>query len=125
MTSRPTELGRPDQNSAKDAYREGAAGCAIVANDDNSPQSFTISLEDLISDFFEPGTTYEADYGYLGTDCGDSVIGVRSATAKVTTVGTPSFGIDFAFYRHPEIGPDKSEPIILNLRRVTEGESQE
>ena len=26
---------------------------------------------------------------------------------------------------HPEVGPDKSEPIILNLRRVRESQSQE
>ena len=70
-----------------------ATGCFTATNDDNSP----ITLEDLISDFFEPGTTYEADYGYLGTDCGDSVIGVRSATAEATTDGTPSFDIDLVF----------------------------
>ena len=75
----------------------GAAGCVIIANDNNIPTTFPITLEDLISDFFEPGTTYEADYGYLGTDCGDSVIGVRSATAEATTDGTPSFDIDLVF----------------------------
>ena len=74
-----------------------ARGCFIATNDESSSRSITVTLQDLISDFFEQGTTYEADYGYLGADCGDSVIGVRSATAEATTDGTPSFDIDFVF----------------------------
>ena len=66
-------------------------------NDEASQQSISVSLEDAVSDFFEPGTTYEADYGYLGTSCGGSLTGSRSATDEVTTSGTPSFDIDLVF----------------------------
>ena len=74
-----------------------ATGCFAETNDEDSPKSVTVTLQDLISDFFEPGTAYEADYGYLGTDCGDSVMGIRSATAEATTIGMPSFDIDLVF----------------------------
>ena len=74
-----------------------ARGCFAKTNDESSPQSVTVTLQSLVSDFFEPGTTYEADYGYLGEDCGDSVMGVRSATAEATTIGTPAFDIDLVF----------------------------
>ncbi len=74
-----------------------ATGCFAETNDEDSPKSVTVTLQDLISDFFEPGTTYEADYGYLGTDCGDSVMGIRSATAEATTIRTSSFDIDLIF----------------------------
>ena len=74
-----------------------ATGCFTATNDESSSRTATVTLQDLVSDFFEPGTTYEADYGYLGTDCGDSVMGFRSATAEATTTGTPSFDIDLVF----------------------------
>ena len=72
-------------------------GCYTETNDESSSQSITVTLQSLVSNFFEPGTTYEADYGYLGADCGDSVVGLRSATAEATTDGTPSFDIDLVF----------------------------
>ncbi len=74
-----------------------ATGCFTATNDEDSPQSVAVTLQSLVADFFEPGTTYEADYGYLGADCGDSVMGLRSATAEATTDGTPSFDIDLVF----------------------------
>ena len=62
-----------------------------------------MSVSDTLSasDFFEPGTAYEADYGYVGAECGGSVVGLRSAVAEVTTEGTPSFDIDISFLGTP------------------------
>ena len=74
-----------------------ATGCHTETNDEASPQSISVTLQDAVSEFFEPGTTYEADYGYLGTACDGSLTGSRSATAEVTTSGTPSFDIDLVF----------------------------
>ncbi len=74
-----------------------ATGCHTETNDEDSQQSISVSLEDAVSDFFEPGTTYEADYGYLGADCDGSLTGSRSATGEVTTSGTASFDIDLVF----------------------------
>ena len=74
-----------------------ATGCHAEANDEDSQQSISVSLEDAVSEFFEPGTTYEADYGYLGSSCGGSLTGSRSATDEVTTSGTASFDIDLVF----------------------------
>ncbi len=81
----------------KEPIGQWATGCFTETNDEDSPKSIAVTLQSLVSDFFEPGTTYEADYGYLGTDCGDSVMGLRSATAEATTAGTPSFDIDLVF----------------------------
>ena len=74
-----------------------ATGCHTETNDEASQQSISVSLEDAVSDFFEPGTTYEADYGYLGAGCDGSLTGSGSATSEVTTSGTASFDIDLVF----------------------------
>ena len=74
-----------------------ATGCHTETNDEASPQSISVTLQDAVSEFFEPGTTYEADYGYLGTACNGSLTGSRSATAEMTTSGSPSFDIDLVF----------------------------
>ena len=97
-----------------------ATGCHTETNDEASQQSISVTLQDDISDFFEPGTTYEADYGYLGTECRDYFTGLRSATAEFTTSGTPSFDIDIVFvgnisstYRsHVEDAAERWEEII-------------
>ncbi len=74
-----------------------ATGCHTETNDEASPESISVTLQDEISDFFEPGTAYEADYAYLGADCTGSLTDSRSATAEVTTSGTPSFDIELVF----------------------------
>ncbi len=74
-----------------------ATACFSTTNTEDFSRNIAASLDILVSGFFEPGATYETDYGYLGADCGDSVIGVRSATAEATTTGTPSFDIDLVF----------------------------
>ena len=97
-----------------------ATGCHTETNDEDSQQSISVSLEDAVSDFFEPGTTYEADYGYLGADCDGTLTGSRSATDEATTSGTASFDIDLVFvgsisstYRtHVEDAADRWEEII-------------
>ena len=71
--------------------------CIRATNRADFSQNSAASLDILASSFFEPGATYEADYGYLGTDCSGSVVGVRSAPAEATTAGTPSFDIDLVF----------------------------
>ena len=81
----------------KTSIEPWATGCYTETNDEDSPKAITVTLQSLVSNFFEPGNTYEADYGYLGADCGDSVMGLRSATAEATTIGTPSFNIDLVF----------------------------
>ena len=97
-----------------------ATGCHTETNDEASQQSISVTLEDAVSNFFEPGTTYEADYGYLGASCNGSLTGSRSATGEVTTSGTPSFDIDLVFvgsisstYRtHVEDAAERWEEII-------------
>ena len=74
-----------------------AEACSTFTNEDDSSQDITTSSTFSASNFFEPGTTYEADYGYLGTDCSGSLTGLRSATAEATKDGTSSFDIDFVF----------------------------
>ena len=71
--------------------------CIRATNRADFSQNSAASLDILASSFFEPGATYETDYGYLGADCGGSVVGVRSAPAEATTAGTPSFDIDLVF----------------------------
>ena len=73
-----------------------SGACIRTTNTADFSQNIAGSLDILASGFFEPGATYEADYGYLGADCG-SVVGVRSAPAEATTAGTPSFDIDLVF----------------------------
>ena len=77
-----------------------ATGC-FTKTETNEGQDISISGTFKVSDFFEPGTTYEADYGYIGAECGGSVTGLRSAVAEVTTGGTPSFDIDISFLGTP------------------------
>ena len=74
-----------------------ATGCFTSTNPESSPRSIAVTVQDLISDFFEPGSTYEADYGYLGADCTGSLSGVRSAVAEETVPGTPEFNIDLVY----------------------------
>ncbi len=74
-----------------------AGACIRTTNTADFSRNIAASLDILASNFFEPGATYEADYGYLGADCGGSVVGVRSAPAEATTAGTPSFDIDLVF----------------------------
>ena len=73
-----------------------SGACIHATNTADFSRNIAASLDILASGFFEPGATYEADYGYLGADCG-SVVGVRSAPAEATTAGTPSFDIDLVF----------------------------
>ena len=70
-----------------------ATGCFTATNEGQD-----ISISETLSepDFFEPGTTYQADYGYIGADCNGSVTS-RSGTVEATTTGTPSFDIDLVF----------------------------
>ncbi len=97
-----------------------ATGCHTETNDEASQQSISVTLEDAVSDFFEPGTTYEADYGYLGVSCDGSLMGSRSATDEETTSGTASFDIELVFvgsvsstYRtYVEDGAERWEEII-------------
>ena len=74
-----------------------SGACIHATNRADFSQNSAASLDILASSFFEPGATYEADYGYLGADCGGSIVGVRSAPAEATTAGTPSFDIDLVF----------------------------
>ena len=111
-------------------YGPWATGCHTETNDEASTQSISVTLQDDISDFFESGTTYEADYAYLGTDCTGSLTDVRSATDEATVAGTASFDIQLVFvgsisstYRtHVEDAADRWEEIItgdLPNRRLT------
>ena len=70
-----------------------ATGCFTATNEG---QDISISRTLSEPDFFEPGTTYEADYGYIGADCNGSATS-RSGTVEATTTGTPSFDIDLVF----------------------------
>ena len=70
-----------------------ATGCFTATNEG---QDISISRTLTEPDFFEPGTTYEADYGYIGADCNGSVTS-RSGIVEATTTGTPSFDIDLVF----------------------------
>ena len=77
---------------------EWATGCRAISNDENSPQSKTVTQQGAVPDFFESGSTYEADYGYIGSNCsGSSLVGVRSAVVEATRDGTPSFDIAFIY----------------------------
>ena len=80
----------------KDPIGNWATGCYTETNDESSSKTITVTVQKLVSDFFEPGNTYEADYAYLGANCG-SVVGVRSETAEATVPGTASFDIDVVF----------------------------
>ncbi len=81
----------------KEPIGNWARGCFTATNDENTAKSVTVTVQDLVSDFFVPGNTYEADYGYLGTACGGSLAGVRSAAAEATVPGTPAFNIDVVY----------------------------
>ncbi len=104
----------------KTNYGDWATGCHTETNDEASTQSISVTLQDDISDFFEPGITYEADYAYLGTACNGSLTGSRSATDEETTSGTSSFDIELIFvgsisstYRsHVEDAAERWEQII-------------
>ena len=71
-----------------------AVGCRTVTQSTAGAHSVTIQAS--LEDFLEPGTLYEADYRYLGTDCAGTVT-ARSAIVERTTGGTPSFDIDVVF----------------------------
>ena len=81
----------------KEPIGNWATGCFSATNDESSPKTVTVTVQDLVSDFFEPGSTYEADYGYLGEDCTGSLTGVRSAVAEATVPGTPEFDIELVY----------------------------
>ena len=81
----------------KEPIGNWATGCFTATNGESSPKTVTVTVQDLVSDFFEPGSTYEADYGYLGADCTGSLSGVRSAVAEATVPGTPAFNIDLVY----------------------------
>ena len=74
-----------------------ATGCFSKTNNRDSPKSLKVTVQDLVSGFFEPGSTYEADYGYVGADCSGSLSGVRSSVAEATLPGTPAFNIDVVY----------------------------
>ena len=71
-----------------------AVGCRTVTQSMAGAQSVTI--EASLEDFLEPGTLYEADYGYLGTDCAGA-LAARSVTVERTADGTASFDVDVVF----------------------------
>ena len=81
----------------KEPIGNWATGCFSATNDESSPKTVTVTVQDLVSDFFEPGSTYEADCGYLGGDCTGSLTGVRSAAAEATVPGTSAFNIDLVY----------------------------
>ena len=81
----------------KEPIGNWAMGCITATNDENTASSLTVTAQALVSDFFVPGNTYEADYGYLGTACGGSLTGVRSAAAEASVPGTPAFNIDLVY----------------------------
>ncbi len=74
-----------------------ATGCFTATNDENTAPSVTVTVQSLVSDFFVPGNTYEADYGYLGAACGGSLTGVRSAAAEATVPGVSAFNIELIY----------------------------
>ena len=74
-----------------------ATGCFGATNGEDSPRTIAVTVQDLVSNFFEPGSTYEADYGYLGADCTGSLSGMRSAAAEATVPGTPAFDIELVY----------------------------
>ena len=81
----------------KEPIGNWATGCFSATNDESSPKTVTVTVQDLVSDFFEPGSTYEADYGYLGGDCTGSLSGVRSVAAEATVPGASAFNIDLVY----------------------------
>ena len=74
-----------------------ATGCFTETNSESSSRTITVTRQDLVSDFFEAGSIYEADYGYLGADCDGSLSGMRSAAAEATVPGTPEFNIELVY----------------------------
>ena len=81
----------------KEPIGNWATGCFTATNDENTASSVTVTVQDLVSDFFVTGNTYEADYGYLGAACDGSLTGVRSAAAEATVPGTPEFNIELVY----------------------------
>ena len=81
----------------KEPIGDWAIGCYTETNTGVTPESIAITVQDLVSDFFEPGSTYEADYGYIGADCTGSLSGVRSAVGEATVPGTPAFDIELIY----------------------------
>ena len=81
----------------KEPIGNWATGCFAVTNTGSSPATITLTRQDLVSGYFEAGSTYEADYGYVGTECGGSLRGVRSVTAEATVPGTPAFDIEIVY----------------------------
>ena len=70
--------------------------CVTHTNDGEESRDITISNEIAASSFFEPGTTYEAGYSYIGSACGGSSV-ATSALVAATTEGTSSFDIELDF----------------------------
>ncbi len=74
-----------------------ATRCISVTNPDNIAQDVTTSRQIVASDFFEPGTTYEADFVHRGAGCDDVPSGLYSPKTEATTAGTPSFDIHVVY----------------------------
>ena len=71
-----------------------AIGCQAVTGSEAGNQDITLRTN--LAGFFEPGTVYEADYGYRGETCGGPV-DARSAAVDRTTDGVASFDIELIF----------------------------
>ena len=71
-----------------------AARCTAVAKPTQGDHSITLNA--TIDGLFEPGTTYEVDYGHTGTACGGGLV-ARSAAVEQTTAGASSFDIDLVY----------------------------
>ena len=71
-----------------------AIGCQAVTGSEAGNQDITLRTN--LAGFFEPGTVYEADYGYRGETC-DGPVEARSAAVDRTTDGVASFDIELIF----------------------------
>ena len=71
-----------------------AMGCHTVTESEAGSQAITLRTN--LAGFFEPGTVYEADYGYRGETC-DGPVEARSAAVDRTTDGVASFDIELIF----------------------------
>ena len=68
--------------------------CTAVAKPTQGDHSITLNA--TIDGLFEPGTTYEVDYGHTGAACGGGLV-ARSAAVEQTTAGTSSFDIELVY----------------------------
>ena len=68
--------------------------CTAVAKPTQGNHS--VALNATIAGLFEPGTTYEVDYGHTGTACGGG-LAARSAAVEQATAGSSSFDIELVY----------------------------